>query len=244
VPPPPSAPPSSAGELTTRLGVSWRPARYGGWEIAGITDPVLDEFSQRRRDINDAIRELEDALGRASTLDELNTVVATTRPAKTEADEADLLADWWARARTHGLTPARLHQTFGRARPTVLTARLRSQILDAAAAAVTAERSIFTRGDLLAALVDLPHPNGTGPLIVPAATLERLADELLGSTRAVQLERTTGEADTLQRSNGTTLAVGGDGATVVRSSASGVDCGLLGRPSDLAANGTSGMFVH
>jgi conjugative relaxase-like TrwC/TraI family protein len=197
-------------ELTTRLGIAWRPARHGGWEIAGIADPVLDEFSQRRREINDTIRELEDALGRASTLDELNTVVATTRPAKTEADEADLLAEWWERARRHGLTPAGLHRTLGRARPTVLTARLRAQILDAAAAAVTAERSIFTRGDLLAALVNLPHPDGTGPLIVPAATLERLADELLGSTRVVQLERTTGDADTLERSGGTTLAVGGD----------------------------------
>jgi conjugative relaxase-like TrwC/TraI family protein len=197
-------------ELTNRLGVAWRPARHDGWEIAGIGDPALDEFSQRRREINDAIRELEDALGRASTLDELNTVVATTRPPKTEADEADLLAEWWERARRHGLTPAGLHQSLGRARPTVLSARLRAQILDATAAAVTAERSIFTRGDLLAALVNLPHPNGTGPLIVPAASLERLADELLGSARIVQLERTTGDADTLQRSDGTTLAVGGD----------------------------------
>jgi conjugative relaxase-like TrwC/TraI family protein len=94
-------------ELTARLGVAWRPARHGGWEIAGIADPVLDEFSQRRREINDAIRELEDALGRASTMDELNAVVATTRPVKTEADEADLLAEWWQRARAYSLTPGR-----------------------------------------------------------------------------------------------------------------------------------------
>jgi hypothetical protein len=62
---------------------------------------------------------------------------------------------------------------------------------------VTAERSIFTRGELLATLVDLPNPDGTGPLIIPAATLEQLADELLGSTRVVQLERTTGDHDKL-----------------------------------------------
>jgi conjugative relaxase-like TrwC/TraI family protein len=66
-------------ELTARLGVTYRPGHRGGWEIDGITDPVLDEFSQRRREINDAIRELEEALGRASTLDELNNVVATQR---------------------------------------------------------------------------------------------------------------------------------------------------------------------
>jgi conjugative relaxase-like TrwC/TraI family protein len=197
-------------ELTTRLGIAWRPARHGGWEIAGIADPVLDEFSQRRREINDAIRELEDALGRASTLDELNAVVATTRPAKTEADEADLLAEWWERARRHGLTPAGLHKALGGTRPTVLTVRLRAQILDAAATAVTAERSIFTRRDVLATLVNLPNPDHTGPLVITAATLERLADELLGSSRVVQLERTAGDADTLERSDGTTLAVGGD----------------------------------
>ncbi len=197
-------------ELTHRLGVAWRSARHGGWEIAGIPDPVLDEFSQRRREINDAIRELEDALGRASTLDELQSVVATTRPAKTDADEPDLLADWWQRADRHGLTPNGLRQTLGRARPTVLSVRRRARILDAAANAVTAERSILTRGDLLAALVDVPHLDGDGPLIIPAATLEQLADELLGSTRVVRLERTTGREDTLERADGTSLAVGGD----------------------------------
>jgi conjugative relaxase-like TrwC/TraI family protein len=200
-------------ELTARLGVTYRPARRGGWEIAGITDGVLDEFSRRRREINEAIRELEDALGRASTLDELNSMVATTRPAKTDADEADLLTHWWERAEGHGLSPAALHQCLGHAKPTVLTASLRTRILDAATDAVTAERSIFTRGDVLAALVDLPHPDKPEPLVVPAATLEILADELLGSTRVVGLDTTTGRHDVLERSDGTTVAVGGDQET-------------------------------
>jgi conjugative relaxase-like TrwC/TraI family protein len=197
-------------ELTRRLGVAWRPARHGGWEIAGITDPVLDEFSQRRREINDAIRELEDALGRASNLEELQSVVAATRPAKADADEVELLTSWWQRAHAHGLTPSGLAGALRQARPTVLSARLRARIRAAAMTAVTAERSIFSRGDLLATLVDLPHPDGDGPLIVPTATLEQLADDLLGSTQVVQLERTTGEHDQLQRDDGGSLAVGGD----------------------------------
>jgi conjugative relaxase-like TrwC/TraI family protein len=197
-------------ELTRRLGVAWRPARHGGWEISGIPDGVLDEFSRRRREINDAIRELEHAVGRASTLDELQSVVATTRPTKTDAAEADLLADWWHRAERHGLSAAGFEDTLDRVRPTVLSAGLRARILNAAAGAVTAQRSIFTRGDLLAILVDLPHPDGDGPLIVPAATLEQLADELLGSTRVVRLESTTGREDTLQHADGTALAVGGE----------------------------------
>jgi conjugative relaxase-like TrwC/TraI family protein len=172
-------------ELTARLGIAWRPARHGGWEIAGIGDRVLDEFSQRRRAINDAIRELEDALGRASTLDGINAVVATTRPAKTEADEADLLAEWWHRARTQGLTPAALHQTLGQARPTVVTAGLRAQILDIAATAVTAERSIFTRADVLAALVDLPHPDGGTNTTHTSLLLAR--EQIRREERAAQL---------------------------------------------------------
>lgn len=198
-------------ELTARLGVAWRPGRRGGWEIAGIDDPVLDEFSQRTREIRDTIRELEEALGRTTSLDELRTVVATTRPAKQAIDnESTLLAHWCDRATALGLTPGDLHQCLGRARPTRVTPQLEARVLRAAERAVTAERSVFTRADALATLVDLPLPGGTGPLIVPAARLEQLADQLLASNRVVPLARTTGRSDTLHRHDGTTLAVGGD----------------------------------
>jgi conjugative relaxase-like TrwC/TraI family protein len=74
-------------ELVSRLGVAFRPARHGGWEIAGIDDDVIDEFSARTREIRDTIRELEDALGRTTTMAEFQAVVAGSRPAKRSADE-------------------------------------------------------------------------------------------------------------------------------------------------------------
>jgi hypothetical protein len=90
-------------------------------------------------------------MGRASTLDELQSVVAKTCPAKTEADEADLLAEWWRRARAHGLTPPGSTGPSGRPGPRC-SALGCAPGSNAAATAVTAERSIFTRGDLLAPL--------------------------------------------------------------------------------------------
>lgn len=177
----------SVSRSSLELGTRTASGAIDAWPRCPIADlgplwrtnveDALGESSSLAAGLNDAIRELEEALGRASTLDELNNVVATTRPAKTAADEADLLADWWDRARRHGLTPTDLHQSLGQAKPTVLTAKLRAKILAAVGDAVTAERSIFSRAHVLASLVDLPHRDRPGPLIVPAATLERLADE-------------------------------------------------------------------
>ena len=198
-------------ELTSRLGVAYRPGRRGGWEVAGVDDAVIDEFSQRTREIRDTVREIEEALGRATSLEELQKVVAGSRPAKRAvSDEAALVGEWWQRARARGLSPERLEGCLHRATPTRLTRRLRRRILAAAAGAVTAERSVFTRADVLATLVDLPEPGGSGPLVAPAAELERLADELLASEQVVPLAGTTGQGDVLYRQDGTRVAVGGE----------------------------------
>jgi hypothetical protein len=55
---------------------------------------------------------------------------------------------------------------------------------------ITAEASIFTRGDVLAALADAPlrHGGNEQPLLVGAARLEDLADAFLASHRVVRLE--------------------------------------------------------
>jgi len=198
-------------ELTRRLGVTFRPGRHGGWEIDGIDDAVIDEFSQRTREINDAIRELEDALGRTTTLAELQTVIANSRPAKQAVDnEAAVIGQWWQRARAHGLTPEHLQQVCGQARPTQLSRAARSRVLTSLAGEVTSGRSVFTRGDVLAALVDLADPTGgPGPLIVTAAELERLADDFLASSTVVPLASSTGRNDVLHRADGNTVAVGG-----------------------------------
>jgi hypothetical protein len=175
-------------QLTRSLGVRWRPGRKGGWEIAGIPDPVLRGFSQRRGEIDDALRELEDAIGRDPSLQELDRIVLKTRPAKQHVPVDELLDGWRTRAATLGFGRDQLAACLDRALeprepdPEALFAAL------AAPEGICANLSIFNRADVLAALVDLPVSHGDGdlqPLLVPAARLESLADGFLASRHVV-----------------------------------------------------------
>jgi len=178
-------------QLTVSLGVTWRPSRSGGWEIDGISEAVVREFSRRRNEIDDAVAELEEAIGRTKTVDELQSIVLATRPAKEDVDPRQLVAGWWERAARHGLTPEALGLCTGRTAPP--HALDRDAIFDRLAspdAGVCSGASLFTRADVLAVLVDLPIPTSVGvqPLILRAAEMEHLADEFLASSHAVRLE--------------------------------------------------------
>jgi AAA domain/TrwC relaxase len=177
-------------QLTCSLGVRWRLGRNGGWEIAGIPDPVLRGFSQRRGEIDDALRELEDAIGRDPSLRELDRIVLKTRPAKQHVPVDELLDGWRTRAAALGFGRDQLAACLDRALepqdpdPEALYRAL------AAPEGICANLSIFNRADVLAALVDLPVHDGDGepqPLLVPAARLESLADGFLASRHVVAL---------------------------------------------------------
>ena len=173
--------------LAESLGVRWRRGRSGSWEIDGIDDDVLREFSQRRNEIEDAVAELEAEIGRRSSLDEVQAVITGSRPAKEDVDPSTLIDGWWARARRRGLTPEALGACTGRAPESQLPtqddlfARLASPN-----EGVCAWHSLFTRSDVLTALADLDHDDQ--PLPIDAATAERLADEFLASSHVVQLD--------------------------------------------------------
>jgi conjugative relaxase-like TrwC/TraI family protein len=177
-------------QLSARLGLRWRPGRRGGWEIAGIDDRVVREFSKRRNEIDDALRELEQEIGRGAHPGEIETIVLRTRPAKSHTPVAQLTADWRARAAALGLDQAALIRVGGRPAlaiepdPTQVFARL------AAPDGVCEGGSVFTRSVALATLVDLPVPgdDGTGqPLLVGAGRLDRMIDEFLASEHVVCL---------------------------------------------------------
>ncbi len=177
---------------TRAAGLRWRRAHHGGWEIDGVPEAVCRELSQRRNDIDDAVRELEEAIGRGKTIEELNGIVLATRPAKQYADVADLVAGWWERAGRHGLTPDMLATVTGRRDPATIIAPPDDELFARLAApdGLCAAGSIFTRADVIAALVDLPVDDGTGgvqPLLVPPAEIERLATAFLTSEHAVEL---------------------------------------------------------
>jgi conjugative relaxase-like TrwC/TraI family protein len=177
-------------QLTRSLGVRWRPSRSGGCEIAGIPDPVLREFSRRRREIDDALRELEDAIGHNPNLHELDRIVLKTRPPKQHVPVDQLLDGWHSRAAALGFGRDQLAACLDRVLemsepdPEALYRAL------AAPDGICANLSIFNRADVLAALVDLPVPHDDGepqPLLIPAERLESLAHGFLASRHVITL---------------------------------------------------------
>jgi conjugative relaxase-like TrwC/TraI family protein len=177
-------------QLTARLGVQWRPGRKGGWEIAGISHQVLSEFSQRRNEIDDALRELEEAIGRGAHPGEVESIVLRTRPAKNHTPAAELVDGWQARAAAHGLDIRALAACHGHDTP---LAEPHTEELFASLAGqdgICAGGSVFSRADALVALANHPVPMAGGdpqPLLVGAARLEGLTDQFLASTHVVRV---------------------------------------------------------
>jgi len=176
-------------QLTRCLGVRWRPGRKAGREIAGIPDPVLREFSQRRSEIDDALSELEDAIGHNPSLRELDGIVLKTRPAKQQVPVDELLDGWRTRAAALGLGPDELAACLDRARelqepePEALYKAL------AASDGICANQSISTgpTSSSRSSTTRSPTANEAQPLLVPAARLESLADGFLASRHVVAL---------------------------------------------------------
>jgi conjugative relaxase-like TrwC/TraI family protein len=180
-------------QLTQQLGVRWRPGRRSGWEIDGITDRVVGEFSKRRNEIDDALRELEAEIGRGAHPNEIEHIVLRTRPAKNHTPADELIALWRERASRHGLTAETL--------ATVMTQDPREQTIDTEALfaslaepeGICSGGSVFSRSDAIAAMTNHPVPadNADGgdpqPLLCGARRLLALTDEFLASPHVVAL---------------------------------------------------------
>lgn len=185
-------------QLTRLLGVRWRRSWHGGWEIAGIPEDMLREFSQRANEIEDALRELEEIIGRGASPGEIDLIKTTTRPNKTHVPLDELLAGWRQRAQALGFDPNQLaacvHGPNEPSEPDV------DAVYEALAApeGICANLSVFNRGDVLAALVNLPVPQDDGddaqPIIVSSERLEQLADGFLASRWVEQLSAGTDHA--------------------------------------------------
>lgn len=177
--------------LSLQLGVQRRPGRKAGtWEIAGIDDRVISEFSKRRNEIDDALRELEDEIGRGAHPTEIEQIVLRTRPAKSHTPAATLVDEWRAQAAQLGLDTTRFETLTGHTLmvetpdPAAVFASL------AGRDGVCAGGSVFSRTEALTALANHPVPAAHGdpqPLLVGAARLEQMVDHFLASEHVVQV---------------------------------------------------------
>lgn len=177
--------------LTASLGIRWRSSRHGGWEIDGISDAVVREFSKRRTEIDDALRELEAEIGRGAHPNEVEHIVLRTRPAKNRTPVDDLVELWRERAARHGLTPKGLDALTGhdRAEQTVDTDALFASL--AGPDGICVSGSVFSQSDALAAMANHPVPasdgDGAQPLLCGARRLLELTDEFLASSHVIAL---------------------------------------------------------
>ena len=177
-------------QLTAVLGVQWRPSGKGGWEIAGIAPAVIREFSQRRGEIDEALAELEAAIGAGAHPNQIEHIVLRTRPAKNHTPADQLVEAWRQRAARHGLGPDQLANLTGR------TNGAQSVDLDAFFESlaqpdgICAGGSVFSRTEALAAIANHPVPitdeDGVAqPLLCGAEQLLEITSKFLQSGHVV-----------------------------------------------------------
>jgi len=98
-------------ELTRRLGVEWGPVRKGIADVAGIPQPVLREFSTRRKEIEAHLAEHGQHGARAAQV----ATYATRTPKDMTLDAEGLLPGWRARAQAVGFDGPALASVLDRA---------------------------------------------------------------------------------------------------------------------------------
>ncbi|WGY00492.1 MobF family relaxase [Nocardioides sp. QY071] len=158
-----------ADRLSRDLGIEWElrqrgPDRNPRWEIAGVTDELITEFSSRTREIelrkNELIAEYVARHGRmpsARTIVELRAqATLATRPPKEVRSLADLTAGWRQRAaKLLGTGPTGWSQSVTGQRGDFLTAgdvpmAVIGVIGAEVVAAVSVKRAVWTHWNLMA----------------------------------------------------------------------------------------------
>ncbi|MFB9712526.1 MobF family relaxase [Streptosporangium nondiastaticum] len=171
--------------LIERFGVVWeRDAVTGAWEIVGIDERLRARFSKRDGQVKAVLA--KHGITYESAHPHARRVASTTsRQAKHQAADGDLVADWHAQCAADGVDAAAvlarcLHRDEGLPR--------RPDAADIAAwiwrpdGGLTAHAKTVTRADVLAAVADA-CPDGVADL----ADLETLTDEILTFGPAVRL---------------------------------------------------------
>ncbi|MFP5326003.1 MAG: MobF family relaxase [Acidimicrobiia bacterium] len=165
--------------LTDRRGVEWGPVVEGMADIAGVPHAVIDEFSQRRDEIEEMLAES----GYTSARARQKATLATRRPKDRSVDPDTLANAWRARAAALGFDDQAVEACFDRARTPELTADAVERLYDHLAGphGLTERSSTFTRRDVVQQIAAAVGASA------PAPEVERLADRFLASERVVLL---------------------------------------------------------
>jgi len=186
-------------ELTRRLGVEWETPEHGIAEVAGISKPVLEEFSRRTSDIDRRLQvkldRFEEEFRRGPTVRERwrleREAVLESRPAKRHSVSLDQLrAEWSDRTVELGFKPQGLVQKvlYRTRRLDDLDGRVPMALADSALEAVGEGQSSWRRAELvreLASAVPTTTAVGSSDLI---DTLEEIA-ETISAERCVDISR-------------------------------------------------------
>jgi conjugative relaxase-like TrwC/TraI family protein len=202
--------------LSTELGVRWRRSDRGVWEADGVPDATIREFSTRRDEVDAALAELSEALGRPLGPADTDRVVLATRAAKARTPVEGLRAGWWRRARDTGFRRRALAACFDRAPPEV-HARLDDRHEELLRAwlddAVVGESPTFARGEVIEAICRWTSAEGELVVLPPDEVL-RLADRFLASERVIELDgRARRGRDSITRQDGVRVDATGGEAT-------------------------------
>jgi conjugative relaxase-like TrwC/TraI family protein len=155
-----------ADELTRRLGVTWEPrarrhSAVPAWEITGVPDKLIAEFSQRAHAIeghkNDLVRDFVASHGRQPTATEVlrlrQQATLATRPDKELKSLGELCVEWRERAgNVLGMDAGAWAKTIGDEPRIDLahgpSAEVRHELGAAVLAAVQEKRSTWSRWNL------------------------------------------------------------------------------------------------
>lgn len=198
------------------LGLGWWRRDDGVWEIAGVDASAIREFSQRRSEMDEVRKALEERLGRRVTHDEENTIAKSTRSAKQAVDPNDLRKDWLTRADRLGLDIGSCFDRADRAvahdmLPDDLKNRLFDDLVDPNDG-LCAGSTMFGRGDVMRAVADWSLVNDEGDrvkVLVPPAEVERLTARFCATDLVAEIDATR----VIQRRDGKVVSDGQDEPT-------------------------------
>jgi conjugative relaxase-like TrwC/TraI family protein len=190
-------------ELTRRLGVTWTPVRNGIADLDGISKPVLQTFSRRRREIEMHMEDRGESGARAA-----QRAAYATRPSKPDMPAESLVAEWRARAQALGLDDATLASLLdrgGRAAVPVPGTPAAEALYTRLASpnGLTARSASFGRREVLQGIAAGLPEGGTVEEIL------ELAAGFLASEHVIRLSSPHGlrTSDVIRRTDGRVVAV-------------------------------------